>query len=245
MVSGWCSTALRRVSKNISVARLDGSGLRQLADSPRIAHYPRFSPDGKRVAFFSNRDGSLSQIWEVRTDGSGLRKLSDFKDRPMFYPHYSPDGSKLEAIDEKGTSLVLDLTQPDTKWTVVHQAVEGELLPDGNFSWSRDGRFFAGDYIDQAFRNLGSYVESVETGKRRRLTEAGEKPVWLSDNRRIIYLREGAIWIIDSDTGRTSEIVPALKPPRRLSSFDLAPDESFLVVVEDTAESDIWLRSED
>jgi Tol biopolymer transport system component len=229
--------------EDILVSRLDGSGLRQLAESPRAARYPRFSPDGKSVAFFCNRDGGLSQIWEVRTDGSGLRKLSDFKDREMFYPLYSPDGSKLEAIDEKGTSFVLDLTKPDSKWTVVHQVVAGELLPDGNFSWSRDGRFFAGDYIDQAYRHLGIYIESVETGERRRLTEAGESPVWLSDNRRILYLHEGAIWIIDSATGKTSEIVPAQKPPRRLSSFELAPDESFLVLLEDTAESDIWMRS--
>jgi serine/threonine protein kinase len=231
--------------EDISVARLDGTGLRQLAEFPHTARYPRFSSDGKSVAFFGRREGGLSQVWEVRTDGSGLRKLSDFKDRGMFYPLYSPDGSKMEAIDEKGTSLVLDLTKPDAKWAVIHEAVEGELLPDGNFSWSRDGRFFAGDYIDQSYRRLGIYLESVETGKRRRLTEAGEAPVWLSDNRRIIYMREGAIWIIDSTTGKTSEIVPALKPPRRLSFFDLAPDESFLVLVEDTAESDIWMRSEE
>jgi eukaryotic-like serine/threonine-protein kinase len=228
--------------EDLAVAKLDGTGLRQLTEGSTLNRFPCFSPDGKRVAFMSTRNGS-AQIWDIHVDGSGLRQLSDIKDHSIFYPLYSPDGSRLEAIDEQGTSLVLDLVRQDSKWTPIHRAADGDLLPDGNFSWSRDGRFFAGDFIDQAYRQLGIYVESTETGVRRRLTEEGQRPLWLSDNRRILYLRGGAIWIIDSASGTTSEIVPALKPPRRLSAFDLAPDESFLLLLEDTVESDIWMMS--
>jgi hypothetical protein len=38
-------------------------------------------------------------------------------------------------------------------------------------------------------------------------------------------------------------VLPALKSPRSLSNFDLSADESFLLLLEDTAESDIWLMS--
>jgi len=231
--------------ESIAIARPDGTGLRQLFESDRSARFPRFSPDGQRVAFFSDRSGSQTQIWEIHADGSGLKQLSDFPDHAMFYPLYSPDGSRLEAIDDKGGTWLLDRNHPDSKWTPLHKPIEGEPLPDSNSSWSKDGRFFAGDLIDMAYRQLGIYVESVETGERRRLTEKGRLPVWLSDDRRILYEREGAIWIIDSATGKTSEILPALKPPRSLSAFDLAPDETYLLILEDAAESDIWLRTQD
>jgi TolB protein len=230
--------------EQIAITSLDGTIMRQLFESDRGARHPRFSPDGQRVAFFSGRSGN-PQIWEIHADGSGLKQLTDFADHQMFYPLYSPDGSRLEAIDEKGGTWILDRSRPDAKWTPTHKPVAGDLLPDGNFSWSRDGRFFAGDFIDQAYNRLGIYVESVETGERRRLTEKGRRPVWLSDDRRILYQREGAIWIVDSATGKTSEILPALKTPRAILGFDLAPDESFLLLLEQTAESDIWLRAQD
>lgn len=232
--------------EDVVVARLDGSGLRQLTATELVpTRYPRFSPDGKRVAFFSARGNGTAQIWEMRVDGSGLHQLSDIRGHDVYYPLYSPDGKRLESVDDEGTSRILDLTRSDSAWTVVHKSQAGELLPDANNSWSRDGRRIAGDYVDKAYRRLGIYVESVETGERRRLTEEGEKPRWLSDNRRILYLKNGALRLIDSATGKSSEVLPARKPPRVLDNFDLSPDEKFLLLLEQSYESDIWLRSEE
>jgi Tol biopolymer transport system component len=230
--------------EGIAIARLDGTGLRQLTESVGDNRWPRFSPDGKRVAFFSGRGGGSDQIWEIHTDGSSLKKLPDLNGHSLYFPLYSRDGSRLEAVDEKSGSWVLDLTRLDAKWTPVHKPSAGDLEVNGIFSWSRDGRFFAGDFIDQSYRPIGIFIESVETGERRRLTETGQFPVWLSDNRRLLYSRQGAIWVIDSVTGKTSEIVAALKPPRRLVHFEIAPDESFLLIQEDMSDSDIWFRSE-
>jgi Tol biopolymer transport system component len=163
----------------------------------------------------------------------------------IYYPLYSPDGRRLEAVDDEGNTWLLDLTRKDAAWTVSHKQREGELLPDANNSWSRDGRSLAGDYVDKAYRRLGIYVESVETGERRRLTNEGQRPAWLSDNQRLLYMKNGALWLIDSATGRTSEVLPARRPPRVLDSFDISPDEKFLLLLEQSSESDIWLRSEE
>jgi Tol biopolymer transport system component len=231
--------------EDIAVARLDGSRLRQLTATELPTRFPRFSPDGKRVAFFSARGNGTAQIWEMHVDGSGLRQLSDMRGHDVYYPVYSPDGERLEAVDDEGTSWILALTRKDAAWTVLHKPREGELLPDSNNSWSRDGRSLAGDYVDKAYRRLGIYVESVETGERRRLTKVGQKPEWLNDNRRLLYLNNGALWLIDSATGKSSEVLPARKPPRLLESFDLSPDEKFVLLLEQSYESDIWMRSEE
>jgi imidazolonepropionase-like amidohydrolase/Tol biopolymer transport system component len=57
---------------------------------------PRFSPDGSRIAFTSDRDG-LWNIWTARTDGSDLRQLS--RERQWFVnsPVWAPDGQAVYA----------------------------------------------------------------------------------------------------------------------------------------------------
>ncbi len=51
---------------------------------------PRFSPDGTEIVFVSDRDGA-DNLYRMRTDGSGLRRLTTGRDVFMT-PEWSPDG---------------------------------------------------------------------------------------------------------------------------------------------------------
>jgi TolB protein len=63
----------------------DGTGLTQLTHSPGNDAHPKWSPDGQWIAFASNRSGfkdetggmSDGEIYVMRADGSGTRKLTD------------------------------------------------------------------------------------------------------------------------------------------------------------------------
>ena len=57
---------------------------------------PRFSPDGKRIAFASDRDG-LWNIWTMDVDGKNAKQIS--RERRWFInsPAWSPDGSYIFA----------------------------------------------------------------------------------------------------------------------------------------------------
>ncbi len=52
---------------------------------------PRYSPDGKRIAFISDRDGA-DNLWIANADGSNPKQLSKEKQATVFSPAWTPDG---------------------------------------------------------------------------------------------------------------------------------------------------------
>src|SRR5690242_7280386 len=52
---------------------------------------PVFSPDGKLIAFTSDRDGS-DNLWIANADGTDPRQLSKDKDGDFISPNWTPDG---------------------------------------------------------------------------------------------------------------------------------------------------------
>ena len=52
---------------------------------------PRYSPDGKEIAFLSDRDGA-ENLWVMQADGTKPRKLSEEKHAEFASPSWTPDG---------------------------------------------------------------------------------------------------------------------------------------------------------
>jgi imidazolonepropionase-like amidohydrolase/Tol biopolymer transport system component len=70
---------------------IDGGPATRILGGQAFEMQPRFSPDGSRIAFTSDRDG-LWNIWTMRADGSDLRQIS--RERQWFVnsPTWAPDG---------------------------------------------------------------------------------------------------------------------------------------------------------
>jgi len=75
----------------------DGSDARQLTNSQsgtdNWLSSSAWSPDGSRIAFYSNRDGDF-EIYTMKSDGSDVRQLTVNESKDMD-PSYSPDGSRI------------------------------------------------------------------------------------------------------------------------------------------------------
>lgn len=75
---------------------IEGGEARALTESIAWDIQPRFSPDGRHIAFISDRGGS-DNIWVMRADGSDARAITSEREASVFNPAWSPDGQYLVA----------------------------------------------------------------------------------------------------------------------------------------------------
>ena len=85
---------------------IEGGAATRIAQGLAYEHQPRFSPDGKRIAFVSDRGGG-DNIWLMNRDGSDKRQLSKENFRLLNQPSWSPDGRFLIAKKHFTTSRSL------------------------------------------------------------------------------------------------------------------------------------------
>lgn len=80
----------------IFTVNLDGTGLTQLTHNAVREHdnQPDFSPDGRRIAFVSNRD-QRPGVFTMNSDGSNERLRSRGPATVFEYPSFSPDGKRI------------------------------------------------------------------------------------------------------------------------------------------------------
>ncbi|URW74649.1 amidohydrolase family protein [Sphingomonas donggukensis] len=73
-----------------------GGTPRRIAEGLAWEVHPRFSPDGRRIAFTSDRGGG-DNIWVMNTDGSDKRQVTKESFRLTNQPTWSPDGRFIAA----------------------------------------------------------------------------------------------------------------------------------------------------
>jgi serine/threonine protein kinase/Tol biopolymer transport system component len=118
---------------------------RLLVSSTRAQMAPDISPDGKRIAFGSDRSGT-SEIWVSDIDGKNAVQLTHFGTALTGSPRWSPDG-RLVAFDSRADGQVsIYLVDPDKGLPrKLSEKVNGYNMP----TWSHDGNWlYVGAYTD-------------------------------------------------------------------------------------------------
>jgi Tol biopolymer transport system component len=118
----------------IFVMNSDGSDVRQLTFNAAEDSWPRWSPNGKWIAFHSNVDGNF-EIYVIRRDGTDLTSVTDYPGLDQF-PEWSPNGKQLAIRRDTDLYLIdLDGSNPI-------QLTAGAMI-NQMASWSPDGRQLA------------------------------------------------------------------------------------------------------
>ncbi|MFL6292563.1 MAG: hypothetical protein ACJ759_16850, partial [Thermoanaerobaculia bacterium] len=224
--------------EELFVAGVDGSGLRQLTHDGFKDRQPVWSPDGRRLLFYSNRGGRY-EAWILNAAGGEPERVLPAGRKPVMVPVWSPDGRKV-ACTYDGKAAVIDLAQPlgSRQAEPLPSAVGETFYPS---SWSTDGRRLAGNMA----RVDGSVLEGIGlhllgSSTYLRWTSRGFNPVWLHDGRRLLYIEAGKILAFDTQTNEARDIL--VPPPH--SAYELvttSPDDRSLFAVRAVDDGDIWL----
>ena len=76
-------------------SRLDGSDRLRLSEPPLTALNPRWSPDGKQIAFWGQTKGNINEIYVVDPKVGKPDQLVSDQALPRAEPNWSPDGKQI------------------------------------------------------------------------------------------------------------------------------------------------------
>jgi tricorn protease len=199
------------------IAPLAGGQARRLTSTAALESDPHFSPDGRWLAFTSNRSG-VEAVYVLSAEGGMPRRLS-------WYPAgssargWTPDGGRVLYASSRETAPA----EYDRLWTVSPEGGPSTLLPAPwaqSGSFAADGRRLVVDRMsrwDSEFRdyrggqNTPLVVLDLQTLEETRLPNertTDTHPVWLNDRIYFVSDRDWAqnVWSFDPASGALQQI---------------------------------------
>jgi eukaryotic-like serine/threonine-protein kinase len=125
---------------------------------------PAWSPDGKTIAFYSNRSGNLD-IWSVDASGKDLRRITDWKSNE-YWPVWSPDGRRLAFVSDKSGNS--DIWVRDNTTGTIAPYIQ-EPAEEGYGTWSPNGRYFY--FSSDRSGEFQIWVRNERTGEVHQVTD--------------------------------------------------------------------------
>jgi serine/threonine protein kinase/Tol biopolymer transport system component len=234
--------------EDLFVVGADGRGLRRLTDDPAKDRIPRWSADGSRILFYSNRGGHFD-LWSVHADGSGLEPLTRTIGPPLINPIGSPDGRLVTCgVGTSNQAALVDLSLPLAKRVprlLPPPGKAGETFTAG--AWSPDSRWLAGRLLDAKGSTLpGIHLYSLDSGRYERLSDAGLAVAWLQDDRTLIARgdsdeeSDGLVLAFDRIDRRFWPLMQA-PPGSTYAVVSPSRDGSAIYTLRSTGEGDIWM----
>jgi Tol biopolymer transport system component/DNA-binding winged helix-turn-helix (wHTH) protein len=151
------------------------------ADNNCESSLPAFSPDGKRIAFYSCNAGSDGQIWMMNSGGSALRQLTSSPSSFPAPPSWYPDGKHILYFSTQDGKYRFFSIDTETR----QQQLVAELQqPIDRFALSPDGAQLA--FGAPLGRIWNVWIRDLATGKMRQATfdrESAGWPLWSPDGK--------------------------------------------------------------
>ena len=211
-VSGGSDNALSNDGKQIAfinrgevfVTSTEFKTVKQITNTPEAESDVVFSPDGKKLAYASEREG----IWNIYTAEMSRKEDVYFPyatvvdEKPLFKnnkvdrraPQFSPDGKEIAYIENREKLMVYNIESGKTR-----QITDGSQCYSTTgafgYSWSPDGKWFTMSYCSNhhyPYNDIG-IVSSKGGEPMVNLTYSGytdHSPQWVLDGNAILFTSE-------------------------------------------------------
>jgi Tol biopolymer transport system component len=187
---------------------------RRLTDHAALDYNAAFAPNGKQVAFVSQRDGN-PELYTVGIDGAGLKRLTmvfALNDHPAF----SPDGKRIAFVSTRQPA------EPGQAWNAVYVmnsdgGTARRLSPAGvadySPAWSAKGDLIALASGSGRVGGTDLFVMKPDGTGRGLVVKDGGWPSFSADGRALFFHRladkKWGIWRINLDGSGLQRITPA------------------------------------
>jgi Tol biopolymer transport system component len=218
--------------------------LTRLTFGGNVNNNPSWTPDGKRIAFESSKEGPLNIFWQLADGSGGLERLTT-SEYPQVPHSWSPDGQLLafaEATPTTGYDIwMLRMSDPSAGSGQVRKAQPflrtrfDEAVP----RFSPDGHWLA--YVSNESGRNEIYVQPYPGpgGKWQISTEGGAEPVWNRNGRELFFRSEDKMMAVEITTQPSVSVgMPRMlfaggyRPtPATSPNYDVSPDgQRFLML---------------
>jgi Tol biopolymer transport system component len=153
-----------------------------ITDDLYDARQPSWSPDGKSIAFMSDRDGYW-HIWSIGRDGKNAKVLTSgpFYDQE---PDWSPDGTHIAFSSNRTTNLAIwDLDVQSGEIHIITKNSANNIKP----TWSPNGSEIA--FVSERSSSRGIYAVTLNGTERLLKATNGNvgTPSWSPDGKGVLY----------------------------------------------------------
>ncbi len=188
----------------VFVTSVDGSRTKRLTNTPEQERFVKFTPDGKSVAYASERNGKWSMFKASKTraeepyffaatliqEDTLLAKKTD-----VYLPEFSPDGESMAYIEGRRTLKVRNLKTNSEVTLLTPNELFHFSDGDKNYQWSPDSKWLLVDW-GVTLSNNEILLISADGKTRMNLTESGYAdvaPKWVNEGKQLIWFanREG------------------------------------------------------
>ncbi len=207
--------------------RSPGVRPRPLLSSTRWDEQPAVSPDGRRIAFVSDRSGR-PEVWLADHDGRRPRRLTDLAPGTIAGVRWSSDGRRIALSARRSGQSDLYVVEVADRVTrrVTATAGSDEIAP----AWSSDGRslYFVGD-LDAVW---GIQRIPVGGGTPSRVLAGPASALWAAPDGGCLYFSRfdaAGIWRLPLDGASPPELVDPRLATTDYSHWGLVRDRLFFL----------------
>jgi dipeptidyl aminopeptidase/acylaminoacyl peptidase len=212
------SRAIKDTDKNDSdvwMVSWDGQQQVQVTSTAESESSPRWSPDGKYLAFLSSRQESKgAQIWLMNRAGGEASKVTTVKGSVDEYA-WSPDGKRIAMIVNEPDPSNADEFEIDAKKTIEKKTPKPIVIDRYHFKADVEG------YLRNEKSHL--YLFDVETKKAEALTPGAfneEAPAWSPSGQQVAFIRRHGEGDVDKAPNKDVFVIDARTgaEPKRLTT---------------------------